>query len=126
MSSSTAPSRCGTASRRASAPGRCCAGDEKALRAASITDFPLAATAGANALIVQGVEAGGHVQGVVGLLPLMAEVRRAVSLPLLAAGGIADPASARAALTAGAEAIVMGTRFWPATSATLTSATRRA
>ena len=50
-----------------------------------------AADAGADALIVQGVEAGGHVQSVVGLLPLLAEVGRAVSLPLLAAGGIADP-----------------------------------
>src|SRR3954469_11846532 len=70
-----------------------------------------AATAGADALIVQGVEAGGHVQSVVGLLPLLAEVRRAVSLPLLAAGGISDPASARAARVAGAAAIVMGTRF---------------
>jgi nitronate monooxygenase len=70
-----------------------------------------AAAAGADALIVQGVEAGGHVQGVVGLLPLLAEVRRAVALPLLAAGGIADPESARAALAAGAEAVVMGTRF---------------
>ncbi len=66
---------------------------------------------GADALIVQGVEAGGHVQSVVGLLPLLAEVRRAVSLPLLAAGGIGDPASARAALAAGAVAVVMGTRF---------------
>jgi nitronate monooxygenase len=70
-----------------------------------------AADAGADALIVQGVEAGGHVQGVVGLLPLLAEVRRAVSLPLLAAGGIGEPASARAALAAGAVAVVMGTRF---------------
>jgi NAD(P)H-dependent flavin oxidoreductase YrpB (nitropropane dioxygenase family) len=70
-----------------------------------------AAGARADALIVQGVEAGGHVQSVVGLLPLLAEVRRAVSLPLLAAGGIADPASARAALAAGASAVVMGTRF---------------
>jgi nitronate monooxygenase len=70
-----------------------------------------AAEAGADALVVQGVEAGGHVQSVVGLLPLLAEVRRAVSLPLLAAGGIADPASARAALAAGAAAVVMGTRF---------------
>jgi nitronate monooxygenase len=70
-----------------------------------------AADAGADALIVQGVEAGGHVQGVVGLLPLLAEVRRAVSLPLLAAGGIGDPASARAAVAAGAKAVVMGTRF---------------
>jgi nitronate monooxygenase len=70
-----------------------------------------AADAGADALIVQGVEAGGHVQGVVGLLPLLAEVRRAVSLPVFAAGGIGDPASARAALAAGAVAVVMGTRF---------------
>jgi NAD(P)H-dependent flavin oxidoreductase YrpB (nitropropane dioxygenase family) len=70
-----------------------------------------AADAGADALIVQGVEAGGHVQGVVGLLPLLAEVRRAVSLPLLAAGGIGDPAPARAALASGAVAVVMGTRF---------------
>ena len=60
--------------------------------------------AGADVLIVQGVEAGGHVQSVVGLLPLLAEVSRAVSLPLLAAGGIADPVSARAALAAGADA----------------------
>ena len=70
-----------------------------------------AADAGADALIVQGVEAGGHVQSVVGLFPLLAEVRRAVSLPLLAAGGIADPASALAALTAGASGVVLGTRF---------------
>ncbi|HEY2202789.1 MAG TPA: nitronate monooxygenase [Solirubrobacteraceae bacterium] len=71
----------------------------------------VAGDAGADALIVQGVEAGGHVQGVVGLLPLLAEVRRAVSLPMLAAGGIGDPASTRAALAAGAVAVVMGTRF---------------
>jgi NAD(P)H-dependent flavin oxidoreductase YrpB (nitropropane dioxygenase family) len=70
-----------------------------------------AADAGADALIVQGVEAGGHVQSVVGLLPLIVAVRRAVSLPLVAAGGIADPASARAALVAGAAAVAMGTRF---------------
>jgi nitronate monooxygenase len=65
----------------------------------------------ANALIVQGVEAGGHVQSVVGLLPLIVAVRRAVSPPLVAAGGIADPASARAALVAGTVAVAMGTRF---------------
>jgi nitronate monooxygenase len=70
-----------------------------------------AADAGADALIVQGVEAGGHLQSVVGLLPLLAEVRRVVSLPVLAAGGIGDPASARAALAAGAIGVVMGTRF---------------
>jgi nitronate monooxygenase len=67
--------------------------------------------ASADALIVQGVEAGGHVESVVGLLPLMVEVANAVSLPLVAAGGIADPAAARAAFAAGAQAIAMGTRF---------------
>jgi NAD(P)H-dependent flavin oxidoreductase YrpB (nitropropane dioxygenase family) len=70
-----------------------------------------AADAGSDAVIVQGVEGGGHLHGVVGLLPLLAEVRRAVSLPVLAAGGIGDPASARAVLVAGAVAVVMGTRF---------------
>ncbi len=70
-----------------------------------------AVAAGADALIVQGVEAGGHVQSVVGLFPLLAEVRRAVSSPLFAAGGIGDPGSARAALSAGASVVVMGTRF---------------
>jgi nitronate monooxygenase len=70
-----------------------------------------AAEAGVDALIVQGVEAGGHVQSVVGLLPLIVAVRRVVSLPLVAAGGIADPASARAALVAGSAAVAMGTRF---------------
>ena len=70
-----------------------------------------AVDAGADAVIVQGVEAGGHLHGVVGLLPLLAEVQRAVSLPVLAAGGIGDPASARAVRAAGAAAVVMGTRF---------------
>ena len=88
------------------------AGGSRALvQVASADEARAAADAGADALIVQGVEAGGHVQSVVGLLPLLAEVRRAVSLPLLAAGGIADPASARAARAAGAAAVVMGTRF---------------
>jgi nitronate monooxygenase len=70
-----------------------------------------AADARADAVIVQGVEAGGHLHSVVGLLPLLVDVRRAVSLPLLAAGGIGDPAAARAALAGGAVAVVMGTRF---------------
>jgi nitronate monooxygenase len=70
-----------------------------------------AADAGGDAVIVQGVEAGGHLHGVVGLLPLLAEVRRAVSLPVLAAGGIGDPASARAVLAAGAPAAAIVERF---------------
>lgn len=81
------------------------------VQVASARDARAAAGAGAEALIVQGVEAGGHVESAVGLLPLLVEVGRAVSLPLLAAGGIADPAGARAALVAGAQAVVLGTRF---------------
>jgi NAD(P)H-dependent flavin oxidoreductase YrpB (nitropropane dioxygenase family) len=85
-----------------------------------------AADAGADALIVQRGEAGGHVQGVVGLVPLLAEVRRAVSLPLLVAGGIGDPGSPRAALAGGALAVAMGPDSWQVTSPTHVRATRHA
>jgi nitronate monooxygenase len=70
-----------------------------------------AAGAGAHAVIAQGVEAGGHVRGRTGLLPLLREVRTAVSVPFVAAGGIADAEGARAARAAGADAVTMGTRF---------------
>jgi nitronate monooxygenase len=81
------------------------------MQVASAAQAREAAEAGADALVVQGTEAGGHVQSLVGLLPLLVEVGQTVSLPLLAAGGIADPAAMSAALAAGAVAIVMGTRF---------------
>ena len=71
------------------------AGATVLVQVASADTARAAAEAGADALVVQGVEAGGHVQGVVGLLPLLAEVRRAVSLPLLAAGVITLRPSAK-------------------------------
>ena len=77
----------------------------------STTEARAAADAGAHAVIVQGVEAGGHVRGRTGLLALLREVRAAVDVPLVAAGGIADAAGARAARAAGADAVTMGTRF---------------
>ena len=69
--------------------------------------------AGADAVIAQGVEAGGHVRGVVPALELLARVRAAVprDFPVLLAGGIAEAADVRAALEAGAAAAVAGTRF---------------
>lgn len=70
-----------------------------------------AAAAGADAIIAQGVEAGGHVQGRTPLHELIADLCRRVSLPIVAAGGIADGASARAALAAGADGIAAGTAF---------------
>jgi nitronate monooxygenase len=70
-----------------------------------------AAAAGADVVIAQGVEAGGHVQSSTPLLELLAAVRGRVRVPLLAAGGIAGPAAARAARAAGADGVVAGTAF---------------
>ncbi|KOV68583.1 2-nitropropane dioxygenase [Streptomyces sp. AS58] len=77
--------------------------------------------AGADVVIVQGVEAGGH-QGThrdipendgsaIGLLSLIAQVREAVGLPLVAAGGIMRGSQIAAALAAGASAAQLGTAF---------------
>jgi NAD(P)H-dependent flavin oxidoreductase YrpB (nitropropane dioxygenase family) len=69
--------------------------------------------AGADAVIVQGVEAGGHVRGTEPALELLDQVKRALptGYPLLLAGGIADGDDVREALAAGASAAVAGTRF---------------
>ena len=88
------------------------AGGAKVLvQVGSIDEARAASEAGADALIVQGVEAGGHVQGTTGLLVLLRAVSRAVATPLWAAGGIADEAGGRAALVAGAAGVVLGTRY---------------
>jgi NAD(P)H-dependent flavin oxidoreductase YrpB (nitropropane dioxygenase family) len=65
----------------------------------------------ADVVIAQGVEAGGHVQGNTPLLALLREMRSVAELPIVAAGGIADAATARAALEAGADAVACGTAF---------------
>jgi nitronate monooxygenase len=69
--------------------------------------------AGADAVIVQGVEAGGHVRGSEPALALLERVRAALpsDYPLLLAGGIAERGDVRKALEAGASAAVAGTRF---------------
>ncbi|GGK45403.1 nitronate monooxygenase [Streptomyces flaveus] len=77
--------------------------------------------AGADAVIVQGVEAGGH-QGThrdnpetdgagIGLLSLIAQVREAVQIPIVAAGGIMRGSQIAAVLAAGATAAQLGTAF---------------
>jgi nitronate monooxygenase len=77
-----------------------------------------AARAGADALVVQGVEAGGHrsgfddaAPGELGLLALLQLARQAVDLPLVATGGIATGAAVAAVLAAGARAAALGTAF---------------
>ncbi|MFI7013209.1 nitronate monooxygenase [Streptomyces sp. NPDC050164] len=77
--------------------------------------------AGADAVIAQGVEAGGH-QGThrdipetdgsgIGLLSLVAQIREAVSIPIIAAGGIMRGGQIAAVLAAGASAAQLGTAF---------------
>ncbi|MBD9731547.1 nitronate monooxygenase [Streptomyces sp. SID8111] len=77
--------------------------------------------AGADAVIAQGVEAGGH-QGThrdapeadgsgIGLLSLVAQVRETVSIPVVAAGGIMRGSQIAAVLAAGADAVQLGTAF---------------
>lgn len=70
-----------------------------------------AVAAGADVLIVQGVEAGGHVHGTVASLILVEQVARATSLPIIATGGFATGASLVAALALGAQGIHCGTAF---------------
>ncbi len=79
----------------------------------SVQEAREAHAAGADAVIVQGVEAGGHVRGTEPGLELLARVRAALpsDFPVLLAGGIAERADVRRALEAGASAAVAGTRF---------------
>jgi NAD(P)H-dependent flavin oxidoreductase YrpB (nitropropane dioxygenase family) len=70
-----------------------------------------AAEAGADVIVAQGTEAGGHVGWMASLplVPMM--VKAVVPLPVLCAGGIADGRGLAAALALGAEGVLLGTRF---------------
>lgn len=68
--------------------------------------------AGADALIVQGFEAGGHVRGTERLERLLPKIRdRFSTIPVIAAGGIWDRNSAAKARAMGADGVACGTRF---------------
>jgi NAD(P)H-dependent flavin oxidoreductase YrpB (nitropropane dioxygenase family) len=70
-----------------------------------------AAEAGADIVVAQGTEGGGHV-GVMATMPLVPQVVDAVApTTVLAAGGIADGRGLAAALALGAEGVLLGTRF---------------
>lgn len=76
-----------------------------------------AADAGCDVVVAQGVEAGGHVRGTVALDRLLDEVLAAVTLPVIAAGGIGTAADVAAVLRSGAAAARVGTRFVAAAEA---------
>ncbi|MFJ5552249.1 nitronate monooxygenase [Streptomyces sp. NPDC093225] len=97
------------------------AGTRTVVTVTSVEEARTAQAAGAAVLCVQGIEAGGH-QGThrddpesdgtgFGLLPLVAQVREAVALPIVAAGGLMRGADIAAVLAAGAEAAQLGTAF---------------
>ena len=66
--------------------------------------------AGADAIVVEGMEAGGHI-GVLTTMSLMTQVIPEVGIPVVMAGGIADGRGMAAALLMGAAGVQMGTRF---------------
>jgi NAD(P)H-dependent flavin oxidoreductase YrpB (nitropropane dioxygenase family) len=79
----------------------------------SVDEARAAVDAGADAVIAQGVEAGGHVRGKTPALELLEQVRGALApgFPVWVAGGIAEHGDVAEALSAGADAVVAGTRF---------------
>ena len=77
----------------------------------STDEAKAAVDAGCSYVIAQGVEAGGHVRGTVPLDELIPLVRAAVDVPVVAAGGIGTRADVERALSLGADAVRVGTRF---------------
>ena len=73
---------------------------------------------GADAVVAEGCESGGHI-GEATTMTLVPQVVDAVSVPVIAAGGIADGRGIAAAFMLGAEAVQMGTRFLVAKECTV-------
>jgi nitronate monooxygenase len=88
------------------------AGVKVVLQVGSVTEAQAAAAAGVDAVIAQGIEAGGHVRGTTSIWELLpATVAALEELPVLASGGIGDGAGVARALTLGAQGMSLGTRF---------------
>ena len=89
---------------------------------------------GVDAVIAQGLEAGGH-RGIflsddlttqVGAMALLPQIARSVKIPVIAAGGIADPAGVKAAMSLGAAGVQIGTAYLLCPEATISAIHRTA
>jgi nitronate monooxygenase len=100
-------------------------GSEVWVTVTDLAEARIAHAAGADALVLQGLEAGGHRASFVdrpgaeqlGILALTRLVARAIDLPLIAAGGLGDGPAVAAVLAAGAAAAQLGTAFLRAVEA---------
>ena len=82
------------------------------IQVGSVEEAQAAAEAGVDAIIAQGIEAGGHVKSTTSLSTIVPAIVEAVKpIPVIASGGIADGRGVIAALSLGAQAVSMGTRF---------------
>jgi nitronate monooxygenase len=101
--------------------------------ATTVAEATALQSAGVDAIVASGAEAGGHrvsflrapEDSLIGLFALLPQVADAVTVPVVAAGGIADARGVRAALALGADAVQVGTAFL-ATDKSAASAAHRA
>lgn len=88
------------------------AGAKVVVQVGSVDEAIAAAAGGVDAVMVQGIEAGGHVRSTTSLSTLLPAVVAALHpVPVIAAGGVANGRGLVAALSLGAQAVSMGTRF---------------
>jgi nitronate monooxygenase len=88
------------------------AGAKMGIQISSVAGARRALDAGSDYLICQGTEAGGHVQATKTLYEVLpAVIEEAKTVPVVAAGGIANGAHIRRTLLAGASGVLIGTRF---------------
>ena len=88
---------------------------------ASVGQARLMERLGADAVVAEGMESGGHI-GEATTMTLVPQVADAVKIPVIAAGGIADGRGMMAAFMLGAEAVQIGTRFVNSTEAVVSDA----